>query len=190
VGDARRANVTVFAPGRSVQSIRATGADLGGSVTRIGDAFVAGSGTSQAAAVVSGAVALELARRPATPDQVKAVLASSAERFGNGSARAHGAGRLNLTRSIFTRLPRVRDDGVRTKDYLNSMQIVSVLTNGHYEVTVAPWQSQSDGATYFNGVSWSGVSWSGVSWSGVSWSGVSWSGISWTGTFAKDGGGG
>jgi hypothetical protein len=56
------------------------------------------------------------------------------------------------------------------------MHLVSVLANGHYEVTVAPWASQSDGETYFNGVSWSGVSWSGVSWSGVSWSGVSWSG--------------
>jgi serine protease AprX len=190
VGDVRRANVTVFAPGRSVQSILAAGATLEGSVSGIGADFVAGSGTSQAAAVVSGAVALELSRRSATPGQIKTLFSSTADRFTMGWSRAHGAGRLSLIHARFTRLTLVSDNGVRADDYGNPMIIVSVLTNGRYQVTVAPWTSVSDGSTYFNGVSWSGVSWSGVSWSGVSWSGVSWSGISWSGSLADHEGGG
>ncbi|MDQ1424057.1 MAG: serine protease AprX [Acidimicrobiaceae bacterium] len=192
VGDARRPSVTVFAPGRSVQSILAAGANLDGSATGIGDGLVAGTGTSQAAAVVSGAVALELSHRAATPVQIKALFGTTASRFSN-ALRAHGAGRLNLTYAFFSRLPGVQDDTVRAKDYGNPMHITSVLVDGRYRVTVAPWTSQSDATTYFNGVSWSGVSWSGVSWSGISWSGISWSGISWSGiswSGAFDGAGG
>jgi hypothetical protein len=60
------------------------------------DRFVRGSGTSQAAALTSGAVALMLSHRPdLTPDQVKRMLENSAQPFGGGRGLA-GDGAVNL----------------------------------------------------------------------------------------------
>src|SRR5207247_10293032 len=59
-----------------------------------------GSGTSQAAAVVSGAVALVLQQRPnLTPDEVKRLLTYSAMLI-NAPAVAEGNGELNLKTGI------------------------------------------------------------------------------------------
>ena len=69
----------LVAPGVSVVSLRGPGLvrrlEHGDRRGRVGDRFFKGSGTSQAAAVVSGAAALLLSQRPAlTPDQVKDLL--------------------------------------------------------------------------------------------------------------------
>ena len=56
-----------------------------------------GSGTSQAAAVTSGAVALLLQAYPdLTPDQVKYVLTQTATPVAAGTAQTAGAGQLNI----------------------------------------------------------------------------------------------
>ena len=74
--------VDLAAPGRSIVSLRNPGSssdevNAGG---RTGDTLVRASGTSQAAAVTSGAAALLLSARPElTPDQVKQVLMQSAD---------------------------------------------------------------------------------------------------------------
>ena len=76
----------VVAPGRSIVSLRAPGSLIdeafpGG---RVGDDLFRGSGTSQAAAVTSGAVALLLQEYPTlTPDQVKAALVASGLKLKN-----------------------------------------------------------------------------------------------------------
>ena len=79
-GDASR-RVDVVAPGRSIASLREPGSYLDAvhPAARYGDRLFKGSGSSQAAAVVSGAVALLLDQRPGlTPDQVKALLRETA----------------------------------------------------------------------------------------------------------------
>ena len=90
----------VLAPGRSVVSLRVPGSYVDtmhpeGLVA--GDAshrFFRGSGTSQATAVVSGEVALLLQARPTlTPDQVKALLTSTADPLVAHPNPAQGAGR-------------------------------------------------------------------------------------------------
>jgi serine protease AprX len=102
-GDAER-RVDLVAPGRSIVSLRDPGSylDVAHPGARVGDRFFKGSGTSQAAAVVSGAVALLLEQRPSlTPDQVKALLVSTAARMPNADAAGRGAGELNLTAASF-----------------------------------------------------------------------------------------
>jgi serine protease AprX len=60
------------------------------------DRFVHGSGTSEAAALTSGAVALMLSKNPTlTPDQVKQMLRTTAIPFGAGGALS-GQGEINL----------------------------------------------------------------------------------------------
>jgi serine protease AprX len=82
--------VDVLAPGQSIISLRAPGsyADLDNPSVRVDDRLFKGSGSSQAAAVVSGAVALILEQRPcAKPNQVKNLLMGPAVRPVMPSAR-------------------------------------------------------------------------------------------------------
>ena len=91
-GDASRVPDLV-APGTSIVSLSAPGsrADVENPAARVGTRQLRGSGTSQAAAVVSGAAALVVSQRPGiTPDQVKELLTPTA-RAARG--RRAGAGR-------------------------------------------------------------------------------------------------
>ena len=204
-GDGQR-NPDLVAPGKSLVSLRVGGSHidqehLGG---RVGQSrFFRGSGTSQAAAVVSGAAALLLDRQPwLTNDQVKAILTRSAVDLPNVSEAAQGAGALDLRHAYRMRTPRAarvaqtweQSTGIGSLDAARgSHRLVrdGVVLDGERDIFGSPWDGVSwssdlwSGRSWsggdWNGVSWSGVSWSGVSWSGVSWSGVSWSGVSWSG---------
>ncbi len=103
-GTTRRPDLV--APGKSVVSLRAPNstADRWHSEGRVtGDdrgRLFRGSGTSQAAAVVSGAAALLLQAEPGlTPDQVKALLLAGANPLA-GSDPAQGAGVLDVESSV------------------------------------------------------------------------------------------
>ena len=75
-GDGTR-NPDLSAPGTHIVSLRDPGSfvdDTFGATATVSNRFFLGSGTSQAAAVVSGAAALLLSQRPwLTPDQVKVI---------------------------------------------------------------------------------------------------------------------
>ena len=101
-------NPDLVAPGRSIASLRDPNSalDLAHPEARVGDDLLKGSGTSQAAAVVSGAVALLLERRPdLTPDQVKAIVKSAADPLSGPGPDAQGAGRLNVIRALAAASP-------------------------------------------------------------------------------------
>ena len=97
--DGKRAPDLV-APGTSIVGLRAPNSliDLTyGSSARLGDRFFKGTGTSQAAAVVSGAAALVLSRAPRMrPDQLRALLQYSAAPVPKAPKDAAGAGSLDL----------------------------------------------------------------------------------------------
>src|SRR3954452_802747 len=103
-GTAQR-HVDLTAPGVSVLGLRSPGstADRQNPSARVGDRFLRGSGTSQAAAVVSGEAALLLQAKPdLTPDQVKQVLTGSANGLNNVSALMEGAGTTDLRKALKT----------------------------------------------------------------------------------------
>jgi serine protease AprX len=159
-GDGVR-NPDLVAPGRSLVSLRVPGSGIDEAYPqgRVNTRLFRGSGTSQAAAVASGAVALLLQQRPdLTPDQVKALLTGTAQPVPGADARAQGRGLLSMGRVRGTATPTV---GAATPEE----------------------EDESAGTEEtWNGSSWSGSSWSGSSWSGSSWSGSSWSGSSWSGS--------
>ena len=105
VAEGKRAPDLV-APGTSVVSLRAPGSfvdQMHGDTGAIGDRFFKGSGTSQAAAVVSGASALLLSQRPTlSPDQLRDILRRSAKDMPAASLDAEGAGSLDLTAAFST----------------------------------------------------------------------------------------
>jgi serine protease AprX len=190
----------LVAPGAYIVGLRVPGSALDQEFpgARVGDRFFRGSGTSQAAAIVSGGVADLLSVRPnLTPDQVKKLLKKSATDIG-GNVNYVGAGQLNIDAAINTN---VSDEFVQswpvstgtgtlegargsTHVAMNGVTLV-----GEKDIFGNPWNTaamsaaEEAGATWsggtFNGATWSGATWSGATWSGATWSGATWSGGDW-----------
>ncbi|HLM06695.1 MAG TPA: S8 family serine peptidase [Blastococcus sp.] len=196
-GDGSR-NPDLVAPGEKVVSLRNPGSYLDTTypAARIGERLFRGSGTSQAAAVVSGAAALLISQRPAiTPDQVKALLTGTAEPIAAATRQQQGAGLVDLRTAKDTATPTDAKQTFALATGVGSLE----LSRGSVHVTVggktvsgevdvrgrafdaSKWANGLRASTNWNGMSWSGMSWSGMSWSGMSWSGMSWSGMSWSG---------
>jgi serine protease AprX len=198
----------LVAPGRSILSLRNPGsyADEHFPEAAVDGTYFLGSGTSQAAAVVSGAVALLLQQRPdLTPNQVKALLMDHAEYVQGADFTCQGAGSLNLSSVIKARTPNVNStnqtyessNGTGSLEAARGSNHVydeGVALEGEIDIMSSPWTgycSVEGNATTcfdtlwnggdFNSASWSGASWSSASWSGASWSSASWSGASWSG---------
>ena len=199
--------VDIVAPGRSILSLRSPGSyiDQQHPGAAVDGTYFLGSGTSQAAAVVTGGIALLLDQRPElTPGQVKALLMDNAEYVQDASFTCQGAGALDLRAVDRARTPNVKSttqtfepsDGTGSLEAARGSNHVSdegVALEGEMDIMGNPWTGYCgiDGSTTcldtlwdggtFNGTEWTGLSWSGLSWSGVSWSGLSWSGLSWSG---------
>src|SRR3954468_21308967 len=95
-------NPDVVAPGDHVVGLRAAGSYLDSTypAARIGERLFRGSGTSQAAAVVSGAAALLIQQRPTIkPDQVKALLTGTASPVPGATAAQQGSGMIDLAKA-------------------------------------------------------------------------------------------
>ncbi|MCW2683280.1 MAG: peptidase and in kexin sedolisin [Blastococcus sp.] len=195
-GDGTR-NPDLVAPGEKVVGLRAAGSYLDTTypAARIGERLFRGSGTSQAAAVVSGAAALLIQQRPTiTPDQVKALLTGTAAPIPNATATQQGSGLIDLRTAKDSSTP----DAVQTfkvstgvgslEAARGSVHVKVGNTEIRGEVDVRgrsfdarTWAAGLRDSGNWNGMTWSGMSWSGMSWSGMSWSGMSWSGMSWSG---------
>ena len=195
--------IDLLAPGTHIVSLRDPGSFIDeryGSTGYVTDGLFRGSGTSQAAAIVSGAAALLLDQHPeATPDQVKRLLKAGADPLPSVRPALQGAGELDLRRDLTRRLSsfvQLHVDSTGTGLLELSRGDVHLKQNGvtlsgeqdifggsfdaaQMALLEAAGNSWSGGV--WNGNSWSGNSWSGNSWSGNSWSGNSWSGNSWSG---------
>jgi serine protease AprX len=164
----------------------------------LGDRFFRGSGTSQAAAIVSGAAALVIQKYPsATPDQVKGLITGTAYRI-NAKSQAIGGGELQLSVAAVAPLPAaaqvwIPSTGVgslelaRGQDHLSMDDVVlrgeqDIMGSAFVAADMASLEAQAKSWSGgdWNAKSWSGDSWSGDSWSAKSWSGGSWSAKSWS----------
>lgn len=192
----------VVAPGKSIVSLRDPGSfvDEANPGARVGATrFIKGSGSSQAAAIVSGAVATILEQHPElTPDQVKALLMQTAVPLPNADPIAQGAGLINLHRAREAKLSTVAD-AVQTwprSTGLGSLQLArgSVVTEDDGTVLegeqtifgdtwdASTWASSSWGGTSWSGGEWTARTWSGDCWCGSSWSARTWSARTWSGS--------
>jgi len=160
-------------------------------------AYIRGSGSSQAAAVTSGAAALLLAARPElTPDQVKALLTRTADPLAGVPTSRQGAGRLDLGEALTAdpgpaRWQQPTATGLGSIDAARGGQYVQAdcgqdgtieQISGEIDVRCEPWNGSSWTGSSWTGSSWTGSSWTGSSWTGSSWTGSSWTGSSWTGS--------
>jgi serine protease AprX len=198
-------NPDFVAPGSHLQGLRVPNSfvDANHPTGQLSDRYFRGSGTSQAAAIVSGAVALVLEKYPTMdPDLVKRFFGSNAVKLASFDSQAQGAGEIRLG-AMLTKTPqwsytgqnfahatgtgsleRSRGAAHLTRDGVTLTGEKDIFGRDFDSAAMA--DAQASGSSWsggeWNGSSWSGSSWSGSSWSASSWSGSSWSGSSWSGS--------
>ena len=202
----------VLAPGRTLIATRSFGSYVEQTYPKahIGPSYIKGSGTSEAAAVVSGLAALLLQANPSlSPDQVKRALMSTASPIAGASADNQGAGRVNLSAALATAPSTEAQSPTATG--LGSLEAsrggvnvqtdcnrdgVDELIKGEMDVRCEPWQpsmwtaSSWDGSAWIGDVwtesDWAPVQWDGRAWTGGTWGGRAWTGRAWTGSAWAD----
>ncbi|HET6815670.1 MAG TPA: S8 family serine peptidase [Mycobacteriales bacterium] len=190
-------HVDVVAPGQSIVSLRDPGSVIDTEYPKavVNTRFFKGSGTSQATAVVSGAVALLLQQHPTwTPDQVKSVLMTTATPLPQATAQDRGAGLVNLV-GASAALPgtatqtMTKSSGLGTIEGARGTKHIGdngTDLTGEQDVFGKAWQPSvwspaSSAATAWTGGTWNGSVWTGSCWCGTSWTSTTWSGQAWSG---------
>jgi serine protease AprX len=204
-GPSRRPDL--LAPGKSLVSLRVAGSFVdeyhpeGLIASEPQQRFFRGSGTSQATAVVSGAVALLLQKHPElTPDQVKATLRGTADDLRTGYDPAAGAGVLDVDGALSARtVPAYRAaqhwpvstglgslEASRAGEHILDPLTGTELT-GETDALGDPWDAgrwataSAGGRAWDDGV-WGSRAWTGDGWTTHGWAATVWSGTSWSGT--------
>jgi serine protease AprX len=199
----------LVAPGITIVAPRAVGStvDLQHPQAVVGTAYIKGTGTSQAAAVVSGVAALMFQADPLlTPDVAKATLLGSAfksptYRSGGGAGLVDATGAVIAARNGKFRFAPANVglvpstglgslEGSRGSFHVNADPDgdgVWGLIQGEVDVLGQPWTATSWSATSWSTSLWAAIvavtpGWTATSWSATSWSGTSWSATSWSAT--------
>jgi serine protease AprX len=150
--------------------------------------YFRGSGTSQAAAIVSGVVALMLEeRRWLTPNKVKAILMLVARPI-TGDRESEGAGLVaaGATRGQFVEhsfQPWRRSSGTGSLEAVRgSAHVVDpdgVALAGEQDIFGRPWDGSAWALASAESRSWTGGSWNGSPWAGVGFEGTFWALAAW-----------
>ncbi|MDQ1631120.1 MAG: serine protease AprX [Frankiaceae bacterium] len=198
--------VDVLAPGRSIVSLRAPGSyiDTNFPAARVGDRFFKGSGSSEAAAVMSGAAALLFQHWPAArPQDLKGMLQSRSTYLPHATGRDLGyGGQLDLAKMLGSSLVQATTppwtpsagtgtlQGSRGTTAITFGSDTGTLT-GEIDIFGLPfdttaWAAASTAGTAWQGGTWMGRPWTGASWMTsaegmTSWTGRTWSGRTWSG---------
>ncbi len=190
----------LWAPGARVLGLRVPGSfvDARFPGAAAGPRLFRGSGTSQAAAAVSGAVALLASAFPlSSPDQIRTALIFSGKDvngqisnliqvdkaadlladWGPAPVKAEpvygtpGRGSLEATRGG----RHLSFNGVLLND---ERDIFGNAWDGTAFATATLNRTSWNGGT-FNGANWAGANWAGANWAGAGWAGAGWAGANW-----------
>ena len=185
-------HLDVVAPGLHILGLRVPGSrlDQDNPQAVVNNRFFRGTGSSQAAAMTSGAAALYLSKYPtATPDQVKRALMSTASMPVAAAQVYAGLGVPNLNSALGVAPPAASQaatgavgtgslEAARGSAHVNDG--VADLT-GEQDIFGHAWDGQSWATASAAGTTWTGGAWNGTTWTGTTWTGNTWTGTTWTG---------
>ncbi|HEV8572519.1 MAG TPA: S8 family peptidase [Actinomycetota bacterium] len=199
----------LVAPGIGLVSLRAPGSTLDTEhpTARVGDYYFKGSGTSQAAAIVSGVAALMIQANPSiTPDVLKAALVGTAKKMGgllNLIGTEAGAGLVDATAAVNASVANTYASKPANRALLSlrstgagliqlsrdsSALVYSDLdADGPLDLVVGEVDALGNawlGSTWSD--AWSNNRWApyvfeAIGWDGKTWGGKTWGGTSWKG---------
>jgi serine protease AprX len=197
--DGRIISLDVLAPGRSIVSLRDPGgyADTKYASARVGTRYMKGSGTSQAAAVTSGAIALYLQKYPsATPGQVRNAIWSCGTASGAVGKLDVGkmlslSGTGSITISLSEVPGTIQASRGSSSVYFGDGTPLAGERDIFGPLSVSDWAAASAAQTSWVGGSWMGRPWTGTTWTATAdgqgaWAGVTWSGRAWSGRAWSD----
>jgi len=205
----------LVAPGRRLVSLRVPGSALDMLfpdrvvVAQNGSTYFRLTGTSMATAVVSGAAALLLQRRPSlTPDQVKTLLVGTTQQYGGWSGQvlpdpiADGSGLLDAYAAVNTAPPGAPAWGGLLFGALRFVTSVACVNRGllpadGFARALFPvlfgsplqWKDPLAGGIFWplltwdtlvwNSAAWDNFAWDSVVWDSVAWDSVAWDSVAW-----------
>ena len=170
----------VVAPGRRIVSLRVPGSTLDqllpDRVVPIanGPSYFRLSGTSMATGVMSGVAALALQARPSlTPDQLKALLTTSAQPFGQSGgpsapSPSAGGGAANAHAAFYLPTPAPANRGLRVANL--AAQALYPLLRGQ----PLNWKDPN-----FAGINWAQQNWTDLVWDDLVWDNLNWDAFAW-----------
>lgn len=196
----------LVAPGRKMVSLRSPGSALD---TLFPERQVAAtgaltadyyrlSGTSMAAPVVAGVVALMVERNPTlSPAQIKRRLKSTATALTFGTAFERGAGLVNAYAAVSSVDASKEYAPDRVSDaFAKDMQrfilgqpfVWRDLTyHGGVDSAATSWEGVTWENVRWDAVTWENVLWECFTWEGITWEGVTWETVTWQSTGALSG---
>ncbi len=195
----------LVAPGRKIVSLRSPGSTLD---QELPDRLVAGldplapayfrlSGTSMAAPVVTGVVALMLERSPAlTPAQVKDRLKGTATALAYGSPATTGSGMVNALAAV-TSSDQTADASADpiAAGFAGEMYPLlygqpfgwrDLAFNHGVDSHGVRWAEVTWANVVWDAVTWQNLNWESFNWSAITWQDISWEDISWEGVTWED----
>jgi serine protease AprX len=196
----------VVAPGARVLSLRAPDSTLERAFPPADPSspYRTGSGTSMAAAVVSGVAATALEAHPAlTPDELKHALRSAARPVASDDPSVVGTGLVDAAETVAEPAAGRANAGLDRSTGLGSLgasrgshglrlddPVSTLLTGGQTAqlllwdpvgFTTGSWTPQTWYVSPHATVGWHTAGWAGNNWTGNNWTGNNWTGSSWYG---------
>lgn len=180
-------------PERLVTAVLGTTTDLLGASVPVLAAqpeYLRLSGTSMAAPVVSGVVALMAERNPTLkPSQVKSRLKKSTKAISFGGSQDKGAGLVNALAAVGSIDPtREYSDGRVTDSFAKDMRKFvqgqpfpwkDLLFNGGVASNNITWENITWGNITWDNITWENLTWENFTWENITWENVTWEAITW-----------
>jgi serine protease AprX len=188
----------LVAPGRKMVSLRSPGSTLD---VALPDRQVPGldptapayfrlSGSSMAAPVVAGVVALMLEKNPVlTPAQVKHRLKATATPLAYGTPESTGSGLVNAVAAVGSADGSGENPGYGFSDglademypyiYGQPIQWRDLNFNGGVDSSGTPWSQVTWSNVVWDEVTWQDITWEAFTWSLVTWEDITWEDITW-----------
>ena len=214
-----RKMVSLLSPGSTIPTLypdRLVTATLGTTTSLLGvvtevladkPEYLRLSGTSMAAPVVSGIVALMAERNPTLkPAQVKSRVKKSAKALSFGGSNDKGAGLVNALTAVGSIDPtREYSDGRVTDSFAKDMRKFvqgqpipwrDALFNGGADSKGITWENITWENITWDNLTWENITWENFTWENITWENVTWENITWqsaesqsTGALSGSGGG-